>query len=91
MEDLAAQEIVIGIDSLCKIIPNIQILLVPIITTGFNLEEKNSFNLKSFLVTLDYGKYLSPQMQRQKSYTHKMMKLIQLLMFQTGLFLHKIS
>ena len=39
MEDLAAQDIASGIDSLCKVIPNLKMLLAPVITEGFNLQE----------------------------------------------------
>ena len=40
MEELAAQEIATCNDILCKVIPNFKMLLAPVITTGFNLQQK---------------------------------------------------
>ena len=39
-KELAAQEIAAGIGSICKVIPNPKMILSPVITTCFNLQEK---------------------------------------------------
>ena len=47
IEEMVAQEIGIGIDGLCKFLPNIKSLIAPIITTGYELQEsKGGVNLQ---------------------------------------------
>ena len=47
IEEMAARDLGIGIDSLVKLIPKLKSLIAPVINTGFNLQgEKGNVNLK---------------------------------------------
>ena len=47
LEEMAAREFAIGIDGLCKVVPKLKSLIAPIITQGYDLQDKKGMvNLK---------------------------------------------